>query len=83
MNDQTTELIDSMNQSFIEHQDSKIKDVEPLPQYYESTSSLDLTQDDEEGSKIDASVSATDSGLIGNLFFCTIFKNYCIFLFNG
>lgn len=54
-----------MNQSFIEHQNSKVKDTEPLSQYYESTSSLDLTQDEEEGSKIDVSVSATDSGLIG------------------
>lgn len=52
-----------------ENQDVKYKeDKEPLSQYYESTSSLDLTQDDEEGSKIDASVSATDSGLIGKLY---------------
>lgn len=45
------------------------KEIEPLSQYYESTSSLDTsTQDEEEflnHSKFDASVSASDSGLIG------------------
>ncbi|KAL1516716.1 hypothetical protein ABEB36_000591 [Hypothenemus hampei] len=47
------------------------KDVEPLSQYYESTSSLDMsTQDEEEflsHSKFDASVSASDSGLIDSV----------------
>lgn len=65
LNDQPTE-INELYQSLIENQDAKIKDdKEPLSQYYESTSSLDLTQDEEEASKIEASVSATDSGLIG------------------
>lgn len=45
------------------------KEVEPLSQYYESTSSLDTsTQDEEEfinHSKLEASFSASDSGLIG------------------
>lgn len=63
-------------QSFIENQDAKIKEEkEPLSQYYESTSSLDLTQDEEEGSKIDVSVSATDSGLIGK-YWTDIFLNF-------
>nr|CAH7758308.1 unnamed protein product [Callosobruchus chinensis] len=58
---------DTMNQSFIEH-DSKIREErEPLSQYYESTSSLDLTQDEEEPSKIDISMSASDSGLIDSV----------------
>lgn len=65
INDHPIEINETC-QSTIDMPDAKIKDDrEPLSQYYESTSSLDLTQDDEEGSKIDASVSATDSGLIG------------------
>ncbi|CAG9761749.1 unnamed protein product [Ceutorhynchus assimilis] len=49
----------------------KKMDIEPLSQYYESTSSLDTsTQDEEEflnHSKFDASVSASDSGLIDSV----------------
>lgn len=41
--------------------------VEPLSQYYESTSSLDVSTQDEEELKLDASMSASDSGLIGQL----------------
>lgn len=65
--DHPVEVNETFHQSIIiDTPDAKIKDdKEPLSQYYESTSSLDLTQDEEEGSKIDASVSATDSGLIG------------------
>lgn len=37
--------------------------LEPLSQYYESTSSLDVSTQDEEELKLDASMS--DSGLIG------------------
>ncbi|CAH0546934.1 unnamed protein product [Brassicogethes aeneus] len=62
------ELNESMTQKFLETQ---IKDVEPLSQYYESTSSLDIstTQDDDciNQSKFDASVSASDSGLIDSV----------------
>uniref|UniRef100_A0AAR5P3K6 Neurabin-1 n=1 Tax=Dendroctonus ponderosae TaxID=77166 RepID=A0AAR5P3K6_DENPD len=47
------------------------KDMEPLSQYYESTSSLDTsTQDEEEfisHSKLEASFSASDSGLIDSV----------------
>lgn len=65
INDQPIEVND-VSHSFLDNQDIKVKDErEPLSQYYESTSSLDITQDEEEGSKIEASVSATDSGLIG------------------
>ncbi|XP_028149950.2 uncharacterized protein LOC114343319 isoform X3 [Diabrotica virgifera virgifera] len=48
---------------------NKIKSVEPLSQYYESTESLVSGQDEEEPSKvdIDTSVSATDSGLIDSV----------------
>ncbi|XP_049819529.1 uncharacterized protein LOC109595347 isoform X2 [Aethina tumida] len=64
------ELNESMTQKFLENQ-NKNKDVEPLSQYYESTSSLDIsTQEDEDGinqSKFDASVSASDSGLIDSV----------------
>lgn len=57
---------DIMNRSFIEL-DTKVPEPEPLSQYYESTSSLDLTrEEDEEPSKIDMSMTASDSGLIGN-----------------
>lgn len=46
--------------------DNASRDIEPLSQYYESTSSLDLSgKDEEEPSKVEGSVSATDSGLIG------------------
>lgn len=69
VNELLNDTID-FHQSFIENQDVKIKEEkEPLSQYYESTSSLDLTQDEEEGSKIEISVSATDSGLIGEFYF--------------
>ncbi|XP_030765622.1 neurabin-1 isoform X6 [Sitophilus oryzae] len=56
-------------QRFLDSQDNK-KEIEPLSQYYESTSSLDLsTQDEEEflSHKFDASVSASDSGLIDSV----------------
>ncbi|XP_050311669.1 neurabin-1 isoform X2 [Anthonomus grandis grandis] len=58
--------------NFSSNQENKnIKDLEPLSQYYESTSSLDMsTQDEEEflnHSKFDASVSASDSGLIDSV----------------
>lgn len=47
------------------------KEMEVSAQFYESTSSLDMsTQDDEEGfthSKFDVSISASDSGLIGKI----------------
>lgn len=66
INEPITELNEPLSQSFIENQDNVIKDVEPLSQYYESTSSLDIsTRDEEDGSKVECSVSATDSGLIG------------------
>ncbi|KAG5890937.1 hypothetical protein JTB14_019875 [Gonioctena quinquepunctata] len=53
----------------IKGQNNRDKYVEPLSQYYESTSSLDSMQDDERESKhdIDTSVSATDSGLIDSV----------------
>ncbi|XP_076264918.1 protein phosphatase 1 regulatory subunit spinophilin isoform X4 [Rhynchophorus ferrugineus] len=56
-------------QKLVDNQDNK-KEVEPLSQYYESTSSLDIsTQDEEEfmSHKFDASVSASDSGLIDSV----------------
>ncbi|XP_057658198.1 uncharacterized protein LOC130895088 isoform X2 [Diorhabda carinulata] len=46
---------------------NKSKCVEPLSQYYESSESLVSAQDDEEPSKHDTSVSATDSGLIDSV----------------
>lgn len=49
----------------------QVKPMEVSAQFYESTSSLDMsTQDDEEGlshSKFDASISASDSGLIDSV----------------
>ncbi|KAJ8934619.1 hypothetical protein NQ318_012653, partial [Aromia moschata] len=64
VNESSNEINESMCQSFIENQDPKVKDVEPLSQYYESTSSIDMSTQDEDGSKLECSVSATDSGLI-------------------
>ncbi|XP_018577638.2 inaD-like protein, partial [Anoplophora glabripennis] len=65
VNEPIIELNEPLSQSFIENQDNAIKDIEPLSQYYESTSSLDIsTRDEEDGSKVECSVSATDSGLI-------------------
>ncbi|XP_066255923.1 uncharacterized protein Spn isoform X3 [Euwallacea similis] len=65
--DSIPDINESQAHKILGLQDNK-KDVEPLSQYYESTSSLDMsTQDEEEflnHSKFDASVSASDSGLI-------------------
>ncbi|CAG9854132.1 unnamed protein product [Phyllotreta striolata] len=47
--------------------DSKTKNAEPLSQYYESTESLNSTQDDEDGSKVEIDTSVTDSGLIDSI----------------
>ncbi|XP_060519961.1 uncharacterized protein LOC132698107 isoform X4 [Cylas formicarius] len=63
------ELNDLITQKHIELLDNK-KDAEPLSQYYESTSSLDMSTQDEElvnQSRFDASVSASDSGLIDSV----------------
>ncbi|KAJ8933538.1 hypothetical protein NQ314_013951, partial [Rhamnusium bicolor] len=68
VNEPLNELNESMSQSFIETLDNRVKDIEPLSQYYESTSSLDVsTQDEEDGSKLECSMSATDSGLIDSV----------------
>lgn len=70
-----SEPLDQLNESMTEFNqfNAKLQDVEPLSQFYESTSSIDISAQDEAEclSKFDASVSASDSGLIGK--FCVTF----------